>query len=106
MENEEKTNKSELAELLGKVMQTQEGRAFVFALLEYMFTDYPLSFGSESFMGYQIGRSGVGTELLCLLRERVEDGLQLELAMRQEARDRPRPKREDDFYEQFEGGES
>ena len=43
-----------LAELLEKVMQTEDGREFFFELLELM--TFTMSFGSEAFMGYEIGR--------------------------------------------------
>ena len=39
-----------------------------------------------------------------LFRSDTEEGLQLELLMRQEARDRPKEKHKDEFYDQFEGG--
>ena len=60
--------------------------------------------GQQSVMGYEIGRRSVGEELLRMLRDDTEKGLQLELLMRQEARDRPKEKRKDEFYDQFEGG--
>ncbi len=93
-----------LAELLEKVMQTEDGREFFFELLELM--TFTMSFGSEAFMGYEIGRRSVGDELLRVLRNNVEDGLQLELLMRREALDRPKEKQTDKFYDIFEGGES
>ncbi len=99
--------KNKFVELLENVMRTQDGRAFVFELLDTMEVNTPnYVVGRESVMGYEIGRRSVGEELLRMLREDVEDGLQLELLMRREARDRPKEKQTDKFYDIFEGGES
>lgn len=99
--------KNKFVELLENVMRTQDGRAFVFELLDTMEVNTPnYVVGRESVMGYEIGRRSVGEELLRMLREDVEDGLQLELLMRREARDHPKEKQTDKFYDIFEGGES
>lgn len=90
------------AELLGKVMQTEDGREFFFELLGLV--TFTMGCGSESFMGYEIGRRSIGDELLHVLREDVDEGLVLELKMRQEARARPKEKVVDP-YAMFEGGD-
>ncbi len=90
------------AELLEKVMQTEDGREFFFELLGLV--TFTMGCGSESFMGYEIGRRSIGDELLRVLREDVDEGLVLELKMRQEARARPKEKAVDP-YAMFEGGD-
>lgn len=97
--------KQRFAELLVNVMQTQTGREFIYELLDTMEVHVPNYVVSEgSVMGYEIGRRSVGEELLRMLRDDTEEGLQLELLMRQEARDHPKEKHKDEFYDQFEGG--
>lgn len=97
--------KQRFAELLVNVMQTQPGREFIYELLDTMEVHVPnYVVGRQSVMGYEIGRRSVGEELLRMLRDDTEEGLQLELLMRQEARDRPKEKHKDEFYDQFEGG--
>lgn len=97
--------KQRFAELLVNVMQTQTGREFIYELLDTMEVHVPnYVVGEGSVMGYEIGRRSVGEELLRMLRDDTEEGLQLELLMRREARDRPKEKRKDEFYDQFEGG--
>ena len=95
--------KQRFAELLVNVMQTQTGREFIYELLDTMEVHVPnYVVGKGSVMGYEIGRRSVGEELLRMLRDDTEEGLQL--LMRQEARDRPKEKHKDEFYDQFEGG--
>lgn len=91
------------AELLEKVMQTEDGREFFFELLGLV--TFTMGCGSESFMGYEIGRRSIGDELLHVLREDVDEGLVLELKMRQEARARPKEKVVDPYDAMFEGGD-
>ena len=95
--------KQRFTELLVNVMQTQTGREFIYELLDTMEVNTPnYVVERESVMGYEIGRRS--EELLRMLRDDTEEGLQLELLMRQEARDRPKEKHKDEFYDQFEGG--
>ena len=74
--------KQRFAELLVNVMQTQTGREFIYELLDTMEVHVPnYVVGQQSVMGYEIGRRSVGEELLRMLRDDTEEGLQLELLM-------------------------
>lgn len=91
-------------ELLAHIMATEEGREFVFELLETTGIDrYSGITINSNIMSYAIGRRSIGEELLGVLRKDIDDGLKLELLMRQEARARPKEKQKDP-YGIFEGG--
>lgn len=99
----EKNNK--LVELLGKTMESEDGRAFVFELLETMDCNRPnYIVSTDNLIAYEIGRRSVGEEMVEMLRNDIDNGLELELLMRKEARARPKEKVIDP-YEIFEGGE-
>lgn len=93
-----------IKELLANIMATEEGREFIFELLEATGTN---KYGGITLNGnivvYTIGRRSIGEELLEVLRNDIDDGLKLELLMRQEARARPKEKQKDP-YGMFEGG--
>lgn len=85
-------------------MTTEEGREFIFDLLETTGVNrYSGITINSNIVSYAIGRRSIGEELLGVLRNDIDDGLKLELLMRQEARARPKEKQKD-LYEMFEGG--
>lgn len=105
MENEKRAGR--FAELLTWLMNMPDGREFIYALLDMAgVNDLEYCITTDNLMAYELGRRSVGNELMLVLRNELEDGLRLELLMRQEARARPKEKRQDTFYDQFEGGES
>lgn len=105
MENEKQADR--FTELLTWLMNVPDGREFVYSILNAAGVNRPnYVVTATNYMAYEIGRRSLGDELLQRLRSDVEDGFKLEMLMRQEARARPRKKREEDFYDQFEGGES
>lgn len=96
--------KRRFKELLAHIMTTEEGREFIFDLLETTGVNrYSGITINSNIVSYAIGRRSIGEELLGVLRNDIDDGLKLELLMRQEARARPKEKQKD-LYEMFEGG--
>lgn len=105
MEKEKQADR--FTELLTWLMNMPDGREFVYSILNAAGVNRPnYVVAATNYMAYEIGRRALGDELLQRLRSDVEDGFKLEMLMRQEARARPKKKREEDFYDQFEGGES
>lgn len=93
-----------IKELLAHIMATEEGREFIFELLEATGANkYGGITLNSNIVAYTIGRRSIGEELLEVLRNDIDDGLKLELLMRQEARARPKEKPKDP-YGMFEGG--
>ena len=85
-------------------MATEEGREFIFELLEATGANKCSGITINSnIVAYTIGRRSIGEELLEVLRNDIDDGLKLELLMRQQARARPKGKPKDP-YGMFEGG--
>jgi len=101
---EKESNASRLIELLGETMQNEKGRALIYELLEKMDCNRPnYVVSTDNLIAYKIGRRSVGEELLEMLHNDIDNGLELELLMRQEARARPQEKPKDP-YDIFEGG--
>lgn len=85
------------------IMETSEGRSFVWKLLEGTGVEAG-NFNPEPCRNaWLAGRASVGVELLNILRD-TERGAELEYIMRREAR-HPPDEEEDDFYKQFKEGE-
>lgn len=96
--------KNRLVELLGETMKNEKGRALIYELLETMDCNRPnYVVSTDNMIAYEIGRRSVGEELLEMLRNDIDNGLELELLMRQEARARPKEDLKDP-YDIFEGG--
>lgn len=104
MEKEKRAGR--FTELLTWLMNMPDGRELIFCILQAAGVNHPNYVVAPNYMTYELGRRSLGDELLQRLRNDVDDGLRLEMLMRQEARARPKEKREEDFYDQFEGGES
>lgn len=105
MEKEKQAGR--FTELLTWLMNMPDGREFVYSILNAAGVNRPnYVVAATNYMAYEVGRRSLGDELLQHLRNDVEDGFKLEMLMRQEARARPKEKRADTFYDQFEGGES
>lgn len=92
-----------MEKLLLKLMETEEGREFVFMLLEFSGVDsgsfQPDPYGNA----WLIGRASVGAAILEALRN-SERGIDLEAIMRREAR-YPPGEAQEDFYKQFKEGD-
>lgn len=86
------------------IMETSEGRRFVWELLEGTGVEAG-NFNPEPCKNaWLAGRASLGVELLNILRS-SERGSELEYIMRREARHPPDETVEDDFYKQFKEGE-
>lgn len=89
----------EFGKNLREVLQSVAGRRVVMSLLRCCYVDsvlVPQDLNTNKMMWLE-GRRSIGMELLGEIR-RLEDGLDLELAMRQEARASP-VKEGDDVYD-------
>lgn len=84
---------------LHALMQNAGGRRFIYRLLKDCGTDNAVLPIDPCAAAYQSGKRSVGIALLQDIRN-LPDGLELELAMRKEARAQPE-KSPDDFYKQF-----
>ena len=86
------------------VMETSEGRQFVWYLLEGTGAEAG-NFNPEPCRNaWYAGRASIGIELLKLMRQ-TERGTELEFIMRREARQPPAETDQEDFYEQFKEGD-
>lgn len=86
------------------IMETSEGRIFVWKLLEGTGVDAG-NFNPEPCRNaWLAGRASLGVELLNILRN-TERGTELEYIMRMEARQPPAEPAQEDFYDQFKEGD-
>lgn len=86
------------------IMETSEGREFIWELLEGTGVDHG-NFNPEPVRNaWLAGRASLGVEVLNILRS-TERGAELEYIMRREARHPPDVEIQDDFYQQFKEGE-
>ena len=83
---------------LKDIMETEGGRRFIYRLLD----DCNADSADLCQDAYNLGRRSVGMKLLQDIRS-LPEGLNLEMAMRIEARAQPQEKPKRDFYGQFTG---
>ncbi len=81
---------------LEDIMQTDGGRRFIYRLLDDCYADS----ADLCQDAYNLGRRSVGMKLLQDIRS-LPEGLNLEMAMRIEARAQPQKERRDDLYDKF-----
>lgn len=81
---------------LEDIMQTDGGRRFIYRLLD----DCNADSADLCQDAYNLGRRSVGMKLLQDIRS-LPEGLNLEMAMRIEARAQPQKESRDDIYDKF-----
>lgn len=84
---------------LKDIMATEGGRRFIWQLLQDCGVDNAALIIEPHASAYQLGRRSVAVDLLNRIRA-LPDGLELELAMRKEARAQP-PAKVRDIYDKF-----
>ncbi len=87
------------------IMKSESGRTFIFMLLDMLGADTPLYyFGQSENFAFVAGRRSVADDIIGDIRK-LDNGLELEMKMRKEARADPLHEAQDNDWDRMIGGD-